>query len=59
MALTLGVAWNWKSALTSSLGRAIVFFATNLSAGWPAAVAASASGWRIRSRQSRRATVAS
>jgi hypothetical protein len=32
--------WNWKSALLSSILRASLFFATNLSAGLPAAVAA-------------------
>ena len=32
--------WNWKSALLSSLLRASLFFATNLSAGLPAALAA-------------------
>jgi hypothetical protein len=32
--------WNWKSALLSSLVRAFLFFATNLSAGLPAALAA-------------------
>ncbi len=32
--------WNWKSALLSSILRAGLFFATNLSAGLPAAVAA-------------------
>jgi hypothetical protein len=32
--------WNWKSALLSSLLRAALFFATNLSAGLPAALAA-------------------
>jgi len=32
--------WNWKSALLSSILRAALFFATNLSAGLPAAVAA-------------------
>jgi hypothetical protein len=32
--------WNWKSALLSSLLRASLFFATNLSAGLPAAIAA-------------------
>ena len=32
--------WNWKSAVLSSLLRASLFFATNLSAGLPAAVAA-------------------
>jgi hypothetical protein len=32
--------WNWKSAVLSSLLRAILFFFVNLSAGWPAAVAA-------------------
>jgi len=32
--------WNWKSAVLSSLFRAMIFFFVNLSAGWPAAVAA-------------------
>jgi hypothetical protein len=32
--------WNWKSALLSSLMRASLFFATNLAAGLPAAIAA-------------------
>ncbi|HYP13210.1 MAG TPA: hypothetical protein VEQ63_04740 [Bryobacteraceae bacterium] len=32
--------WNWKSALTSALLRAFIFFATNLTAGWRAAVSA-------------------
>jgi hypothetical protein len=32
--------WNWKSAVLSSLFRAAIFFFVNLSAGWPAAVAA-------------------
>jgi hypothetical protein len=32
--------WNWKSALLSSILRASLFFATNLSAGLPAAIAA-------------------
>jgi len=32
--------WNWKSALLSSILRASLFFATNLSAGFPAAMAA-------------------
>jgi hypothetical protein len=32
--------WNWKSAVLSSILRAFLFFATNLSAGLPAAVAA-------------------
>jgi uncharacterized membrane protein len=32
--------WNWKSAVLSSLLRASLFFATNLSAGLPAAFAA-------------------
>ncbi len=32
--------WNWKSALLSSMLRASLFFATNLSAGLPAALAA-------------------
>jgi hypothetical protein len=32
--------WNWKSAVLSSLFRAAVFFLANLTAGWPAAIAA-------------------
>jgi hypothetical protein len=32
--------WNWKSAVLSSLLRASLFFATNLVAGLPAAIAA-------------------
>jgi hypothetical protein len=32
--------WNWKSALLSSLLRAGIFFLTNLTAGWEAAVGA-------------------
>jgi hypothetical protein len=32
--------WNWKSAILSSLLRAFIFFAANLSAGLPAALAA-------------------
>lgn len=32
--------WNWKSAILSALCRAPVFFAANMSAGMPAAVAA-------------------
>jgi hypothetical protein len=32
--------WNWKSAVLSSLLRASLFFATNLAAGLPAAIAA-------------------
>jgi hypothetical protein len=32
--------WNWKSAVLSSLLRACLFFATNLAAGLPAAIAA-------------------
>ncbi len=34
--------WNWKSAVLSSLFRAGIFFAANLTAGWPAATAAMA-----------------
>lgn len=33
-------AWNWKSALVSAIGRAPIFFAINLTAGLPAALAA-------------------
>ena len=32
--------WNWKSAVMSSLFRALIFFVVNLTAGWRAAVAA-------------------
>jgi hypothetical protein len=32
--------WNWKSAVLSSLFRAAIFFASNLAAGLPAAIAA-------------------
>jgi hypothetical protein len=32
--------WNWKSALLSSLARATIFFAANLTAGQAAALAA-------------------
>ena len=32
--------WNWKSAVTSSVLRALIFLAANLSAGWHAAAAA-------------------
>jgi hypothetical protein len=32
--------WNWKSAVLSSWFRAAIFFFVNLTAGWPAAVAA-------------------
>jgi|GEM_PF-751664 len=37
---TLVLRWNWKAALLSALFRGILFFATNISAGLPAAVAA-------------------
>jgi hypothetical protein len=36
----LGRRWNYKSAVTSSLFRGLLFFATNVTAGLPAAVAA-------------------
>jgi hypothetical protein len=36
----LGSRWNYKSALTSSLFRGLLFFFTNVTAGWSAAVAA-------------------
>jgi hypothetical protein len=39
-AQTLIQRWNWKSAVLSSLLRAGIFFFTNLSAGWHAAVGA-------------------
>lgn len=32
--------WNWKSALLSSLSRGLIFFFTNLVAGWHAATGA-------------------
>jgi hypothetical protein len=38
---TLLRRWNWKSAVLSSCSRATLFFATNLAAGFDAAVAAS------------------
>jgi hypothetical protein len=34
------VYWNYKSAFTSALVRGLLFFATNLSAGWEAATGA-------------------
>src|SRR5262245_23393672 len=37
---TLFKRWNWKSALLSSLLRSAIFFFANLSAGLPAALAA-------------------
>lgn len=36
----LGRRWNYKSAVTSSLFRGLLFFVTNVTAGLPAAVAA-------------------
>jgi hypothetical protein len=36
----IGLHWNWKAALLSSAFRSLVFFGANLSAGWPAAIAA-------------------
>ena len=41
--------WNWKSALLSSLVRAFLFFATNLAAGLPAALAAMKTEFVFRS----------
>jgi hypothetical protein len=38
--MTWTVAWNWKSAVVSSLCRASIFFVINSSAGWDAALAA-------------------
>jgi hypothetical protein len=40
--------WNWKSALTSSLLRGVIFFATNLTAGWRAAAGAMAAEFIYR-----------
>ena len=41
--------WNWKSALMSSLRRATIFFFTNLTAGWHAAVGAMVAELALRS----------
>lgn len=38
--LALARAWNWKSALSSSIARALLFFFANLSAGLHPAIAA-------------------
>ena len=40
--------WNWKSALLSSLFRALLFLFVNLIAGWPAAVQAMATELALR-----------
>ena len=42
------VRWNWKSALTSSLTRGLVFLFANLTAGWRAAVGAMTAEWVFR-----------
>ncbi|MGH9679542.1 MAG: hypothetical protein ACRD4Y_06300, partial [Candidatus Acidiferrales bacterium] len=41
--------WNWKSAVMSSLIRASIFFFTNLSAGWHAAIGAMLAELALRS----------
>jgi len=41
--------WNWKSAVMSSLIRAIIFFFTNLVAGWHAALGAMLAELLLRS----------
>lgn len=38
--MTWTVVWNWKSAVTSSVCRAVIFFAVNIPAGVDAALAA-------------------
>ncbi len=40
--------WNWKSALTSSLTRGLIFLLANLTAGWRAAVGAMTAEWIFR-----------
>lgn len=40
--------WNWKSALTSSLTRGLIFLFANLTAGWRAAVGAMTAEWIFR-----------
>jgi hypothetical protein len=40
--------WNWKSALTSSLTRGLLFLFANLTAGWRAAVGAMTTEWIFR-----------
>lgn len=40
--------WNWKSALLSSLFRALLFLFVNLVAGWPAAVQAMSTEMALR-----------
>lgn len=44
--------WNWKSALLSSLIRASIFFCTNLTAGWHAAIGAMLAELALRSATS-------
>ena len=44
--------WNWKSALLSALIRASIFFLTNLTAGWHAALGAAAAELVLRSTTS-------
>jgi hypothetical protein len=40
--------WNWKAAFTSSLIRALIFFFTNITAGWRAAAGAMLAEWAYR-----------
>ena len=44
--------WNWKSAVLSSLFRAAIFFATNIVAGWHAALGAMGAELVLRSTTS-------
>lgn len=46
---TIARAWNWKSAVLSAIGRASLFFLTNLPAGLDAAVSAAGTeiGYRL------------
>jgi hypothetical protein len=45
---SVGQRWNYKSAVLSSLCRALIFFATNLSAGGEAALAAMTAEFCLR-----------
>jgi hypothetical protein len=49
---SLILRWNWKSALLSSLVRALIFFLVNLQAGWHAAVGAMLAELALRSMTS-------
>jgi hypothetical protein len=40
--------WNWKAAFTSSFMRGVIFFVSNLRAGWHAALGAMVAEWIFR-----------